>query len=111
MKFESLEQLDLSYNKIEDVNFLSKCRNLAELDLSHNYLGSTRGLKDLGLRWLDLSNNELNEIDPDFESLVELTVLLMNRNQVERLDHLHTLQKLRVLDLSCNRVQCFKEVE
>lgn len=65
----------------------------------------------MSLRFLNLNNNEITEIDGDFESLVDLMILLVNRNFIEKLDHLKTLQKLRVLDIGSNQVGSFKEIE
>lgn len=110
-EFESLEQLNLNHNKITEIRYLQKCTNLTELDLSDNKLSSTKGLKGLKLRHLNINANEITEIDPDFESLVDLMVLQMNRNFIEQLDHLKTLQKLRLLDLGGNNIRTFNEIE
>lgn len=65
----------------------------------------------MGLRFLNLNHNEITEIEEDFESLVELMILLVNRNFIESLEHLKTLQKLRVLDLGANKITSFNEIE
>lgn len=82
-----------------------------ELDVSFNLISNTRGLNGLNLRFLNMNNNEITEIEDEFESLTELMILLINRNFIANLEHLRKLQKLRVLDLGNNKISAFNEIE
>ena len=81
--FNYLEWVDLSYNKI------------AEIDLLRNFTS---------LKWLVLSKNQIKEIDV-LENLKSLERLELSSNQVKEIDSLVKLTSLKYLDLSSNSIK------
>lgn len=88
--FESLETLDLSYNRIQNLR-----ESLTERPL-------------FNLKVLKLNNNLLKEISEEtFKGLYNLEKLFLNNNFVKALPapNLKPLKNLRVLDVSTNHLQ------
>ncbi|CAH0713110.1 unnamed protein product, partial [Brenthis ino] len=107
-----LESVYLSNNKlIELPTDLFKGKNILAFSIEHNYLGGIlkrgmfEGLKLCGI--LDVSNQEFTFIeDYAFFGLEKLTGLLLNNNLIETVSNksFKTLKKLKLLDLSYNRI-------
>jgi leucine-rich repeat protein SHOC2 len=127
-----LKVLNLSYNHLRDLSLdLAVFRSLYHLDLSHNHLRTAIGLKYLNdLRTLDLSHNvdlrfprdigclkRLEELDlsyidvfvgipKDIGGAVELKKLIFRGANIKKIsEKLWQLKKLRVLDLSENKLR------
>jgi Leucine-rich repeat (LRR) protein len=81
------------------------------LNVSFNNLESTTGLKDLNLRELLLNHNQIKHITEDFKTLSRLTILKINRNFIESIENLAKCEKLRILDISTNRLKSFIEID
>lgn len=104
---EILTELDLSYNKLEDLNpLLLKCKNLKHLNISDNQLKTIPdALCDAfqNLQDLNLSHNHLEVIPLVVGSLQYLQSLDLSNNSIQKiLDGTITeLVNLRELRLSC----------
>jgi len=79
--------------------------------VSFNKLESTIGLSGLKLKELILNHNLIKIIMDDFKTLSSLTILKMNRNFVESIENLSKCDKLRILDISTNRIKSFQEID
>jgi Leucine-rich repeat (LRR) protein len=81
----NLEQLYLRQNRIRNFPLLEQCCSLKELDLSYN---------------------QLTNIDPDaFKNLVALTILNIRDNKLEQLSSdVKLLKKLERIDLTNNNL-------
>ncbi|MFW9992083.1 MAG: leucine-rich repeat domain-containing protein [Candidatus Odinarchaeota archaeon] len=100
---ERLEILDLSHNKITEIQ---KLENLADslslLDLSSNRIEIIEGLDNLrSLKVLELSNNPISEIQ-GLSRLVNLEVLNLSGCEIEKIQGLEHLRSLTTLNLSNN---------
>ena len=94
----SIEELDCSFNRINDLGDLSYLINLYELDCRHNNLSCISNLSNLSnLELLDCSNNKLNFI-PYIPSLL---LLYCNNNNLSCISN---LSKLEILDCSNNKL-------
>ncbi|XP_029384237.1 leucine-rich repeat-containing protein 51-like [Echeneis naucrates] len=88
--------------------------------LNNNNLKNLIGLQDilshflvqpLKLMWLDVSFNQLKNIDPFLSELFELRVLYLHGNAIERMtdvDSLRELQHLRTITLHGNDIESKK---
>ncbi|CAH1782295.1 unnamed protein product [Owenia fusiformis] len=90
--FESIQILDLSYNYLNLSNvengtqILENCTKLQYLDVSHNRMNSIppSAFKDtFGLRTLNLSGNNLNDIIMDIKNLVVLETFNISHNKFQ----------------------------
>ncbi|KAF4710732.1 hypothetical protein FOZ62_027029, partial [Perkinsus olseni] len=101
----SLEQVDMSYNEIQELGDWSNCRtSLRELRLRGNAIKHIPpyGLKRTNhLELLDLSENQITTIE-NIAHLPELAVLKLTHNQISSLHGLDGLNRLRELDVSKN---------
>lgn len=71
---DSIEEIDLSNNRISKINGLKKLKNLKRLYLKNNYIEKIEGLEDLeNLELLDLSGNvNIKEIPDSLNNLHQL---------------------------------------
>ena len=103
----SLKKLNLSGCQLtsEQLTQVGSCRNLEELRLSGCGLSNISPLEGLEkLRYLDLSDNSINNLGPISECTT-LETLLLNSNAVTSVNALNKLTNLRVLNLSHNVVK------
>lgn len=105
----SLLHLDLSYNQISDIKFLS-CKNLKFLNLGKNKISNITPLKDplfSNLSVLNLYDNQIKNIkvlnEVHFQNLSELN---LSYNEIEDIDVFSNVpfKKLQKLDLMGNRI-------
>ena len=108
----TLERLDLSRNRFEDIpsDAIASLTVLTELDLSENHIKSlpSKVFQDINaLEELSLSQNDLQVIASDaFEGLSEtLQMLILSHTNFHQnqLSSLSTLRNLQTLDLGANR--------
>ncbi|KAI9012981.1 hypothetical protein BC832DRAFT_548527 [Gaertneriomyces semiglobifer] len=120
----ALHEADISYNRIEKIGDLKEHRFLAKLCLDRNMIreiegltqlqylthlslrcnGISRigdGLRDLPLKFLDLSRNSLTSLS-GLESLTELEEFYVSNNDIQSLDGVQNLRSLTVLDIASN---------
>jgi len=104
-KYESLEILDLSYNRISELRHFEYLQNLRILNLRGNNIESIENLTGLSnLQELNLGYNKIHSL-PDLSSLKNLRVLFLGNNNLTELTNIEDLPNLQILDLSSNPLQ------
>lgn len=104
----NLKKIHLSRNKITTFRLLIY-KSLLSLDLSYNELENINfnpaELDELKLEFLNLSHNNLRSID-GISNLPNLKYLDLSRNKIEKLEenHFSTFRKLTSLNLSFNKL-------
>ena len=95
--------------KIKSLNgLLTNFTYLKSIDLSNNRIEQIDSLQNLkSLQYLDLSNNQLKEINL-LQHLTSLEILHLSQNQITKIDSLKYLISLTKLYLSFNQI---KEIE
>jgi internalin A len=88
-KLSSIEELDLSNNKISDIKPLQSLTNLTRLYLGGNQIKDIKPLESLtNLTGLYLNKNQISDIKP-LKSLTNLTGLFLNENQISDIKSLN----------------------
>ncbi|GJQ75420.1 hypothetical protein Trydic_g23588 [Trypoxylus dichotomus] len=113
----TLQTLDLSNNKIKDINpdWFVKCMNLTDLNLSLNKLREipNSAFKNArGLGTINLSQNQLKIIyDHSFFGLENLRLLNLGRNKIKTIENgaLNQLKSLNILQLTDNHLVCLSD--
>jgi Leucine-rich repeat (LRR) protein len=96
--------LELPDMDIESLAGLQLCKHLTGLNLSANRIHDINPLRFLRrLEWLDLSGNNIDDADC-LEKLTRLEELDLSDNQIEDIDFLENLENLRVVNLSGNPI-------
>ncbi len=102
--FNDLHYLDLSYNKIVEIDPLIERPNLRILNLRHNQIKEAIFLNHFpNLEILLLGNNAINN-NYELENLYQLKHLEFRNNKIEILRELNQLVSLEILDLSGNEI-------
>lgn len=81
---ESVEQLDLSHNRISKIEGLEKLENLKKLNLKNNYIKMIEGIEELTkLETLDLSGNmQIHQIPKFLEKMDSMRLLKLTHCSV-----------------------------
>ncbi|KAG8088437.1 hypothetical protein GUJ93_ZPchr0010g7660 [Zizania palustris] len=107
--FSSLRAVNLSGNFIIHISPGSLPRGLHSLDLSRNKIANIEGLRELTkLRVLNLSYNRISRIGHGLSGCTAMRELYLVGNKISDVEGLHRLLKLAVLDLGFNRVTTAK---
>ncbi|KAJ0173946.1 hypothetical protein K1T71_010092 [Dendrolimus kikuchii] len=110
----SLENLDLSFNKLADIDGLFQFEyhpnKLSKLSLSHNVIEEVPGdafNESTSLTSLDLSYNLITSLTEEpFQNLTNLEILRLNNNRIKDLNGaVNNLQNLKHLYLRGNQIQ------
>ncbi|KAJ1560206.1 hypothetical protein HK405_007886 [Cladochytrium tenue] len=105
----SLRKLVLARNRLarpESLVGLAHCKHITYLDLSGNKLESFQGLEPLvALKVLNMSHNRLNRISIHVQKLTALNALILNNNEIVRLDNISGLKALNTLVVSHNKLE------
>lgn len=109
---KNVDLLDLSNNRLEELQFVKSCWKLSKLNANRNNL-STFSTIDLGsqITFLDLSDNNISYIQrPDLKNLISLQTLNLSRNPLfaERNMHVDLFQdrySLTSLNLSSTCIE------
>ncbi|CAL6024230.1 F5/8_type C domain-containing protein [Hexamita inflata] len=130
--WKQLRELNLSINKLENIQFLKELTNLQGLILNDNKISNIDILGWLkNLTILNLENNDISNIDilqqcsnlsilklgdnkiSNIESLskLNLKVLLLNNNSITDVRHLQDLSELMELNLRSNYIKEFSIIE
>lgn len=99
-----LQELDLSYNKVQSVEKLWNLSNLVSLQLQNNQIKKISWINWLQkLLSLDLSNNQIQSLQwiGNLKSLQELQVA---NNQISDIDDIIKLENLKILKLDSNQI-------
>ncbi|CAN6288341.1 unnamed protein product [Urochloa humidicola] len=107
--FSSLRAVNLSSNFIVHISPGSLPKGLHSLDLSRNKIANIEGLRELTkLRVLNLSYNRISRIGHGLSNCTAIRELYLAGNKMSDVEGLHRLLKLAVLDLSFNKVTTAK---
>ena len=99
------EQLNLDYNKIENLEPLRGLTNLIELSLKGNKIENIEPLKGLtSLTNLWMQYNKIENID-SLKGLINLRILYLSSNKIENIDSLKGLINLTSLELQENKIE------
>jgi hypothetical protein len=106
----TVNELDLSVNKIADLNFLKHTKNLIKANFSTNEIRELRNDTFLGLGRLEtliLSWNQIASIETaSFRDMSRLASLDLSYNKIQTLaEHFRWSQKLSLLDLTKNQIK------
>ncbi len=103
-KLQSLTELDLSINRLVDVQPLAGLTNLTELRLDSNYIVDIKPLAGLtNLTILYLHTNQIADLKP-LAGLTKLTALYLYSNQIVDVNPLTGLTNLTILGLRSNQI-------
>ncbi|CAL6051667.1 leucine-rich_repeat domain-containing protein [Hexamita inflata] len=125
--WKQLQELYLSGNRLENIDYFTGLTNLTQLFLKDNYItniDSLAGMKNM--IYLDLSKNKITNIDSlagmtqlidlrisenlisDIDALsglINLTTLNLAKNQIFKIDSIKYLQNVSELTLTYNQIQ------
>lgn len=104
MQFVNLTYLNLSFNRISEVNSISRLINLKLLDISHNKIFDLNPIKNmLSLKILRFESNLIESLKP-ISFLVNLKQLFLGDNNViwEELVYIENLNNLEMINLGKN---------
>ncbi len=97
-------ELDLSYQGLTDISFLSDYQHLEILKLQGNEISDISALVGLtGLKSLNLDGNNISDISP-LSELTELEYLNLNFNNIVDISVLEELTNLKDLQLHANKI-------
>ncbi|TPP65081.1 hypothetical protein FGIG_10741 [Fasciola gigantica] len=109
----NLSCLTLSHNRLRSIEPLARCPKLRELDVSDNLLTNS-GLEYEGfdqLERINLSNNKIARLGTEIRARNSVTALFLNNNQLHDLPKLHEyLPSIDVLEISSNKFIIFDDL-
>jgi len=101
---EKIETLNMSGNKICNLEGIERFSNLIELDVSNNNIRvfPSEQLKQLNqIKTLKLQNNQIKRIS-GLPSYFNIETLLLGMNQIENLNEISCMTNLKILDIANN---------
>lgn len=106
LRFKSLKEIP--WKEFQDYNSLERldlAQNQIKLDLTTKQ--ATEGIRQLSsLKYLSLSDNQLNELPEEIGQLISLEELILSTNYIEKLPpSLSKLKKLKHLDVFLNKIE------
>ncbi len=102
----ALTVLDMSYNKIREMEGMGDLRSLSKLFLASNKLREIKGLESTAaLTGLDLGMNKIRAIE-GVSHLTGLRELWLGKNKIPVICGLESLTNLRRLDVQVSRAPC-----
>jgi internalin A len=109
--FSNLRKLDLSFNDIKVVTFLTKLTHLQDLIINNNKISDLSEIAKIpSLRTLDISSNEISDLNP-ITALVNLKELDLNDNKIVDVSALNQLSGLSSLDISRNDIKDISSIK
>lgn len=109
--FTSISSLDISFNKLIDINFVNNLENLVVLDLSHNHISNFKlTFQNSKLQKLVLSHNNISYIFIQYP-LKTLFYLEANHNSITNLDFAFNLPSIQELYLNSNLLTSIEKLE
>ncbi len=105
----NIETLDISNNKLLDLDGIQKTTSLRYLYASNNDITSIEGIEELvNLEVLDLRGNQITDLSP-LQYLTNLRILLLDENQISDLSPLENLN-LQILSVKDNEINDIKPI-
>ena len=102
--YKTLEELDLSYNVIEEIDGVQELKILNTLNLSNNKIMDIQFLKDvISIKDIDLSYNKIRETDA-LSSLKFVEELNISNNEIASVLNFSMLRYIKKLDCSFNNI-------
>ena len=99
-----MEYLQISHNKIEEINGIGNLPKLEGIDVENNDLKRVTNLKSNSIKFLNLSNNQIQEIDNiESKSLEKLDLSNNKLKRIRNLDHLPNLRKFFIVPSISNK--------
>lgn len=99
-----LQHLNVSRNKITDINAIKYCKSLQVLDISENQITDIKSISFLRkLFLLRAHQNNINEIS-SLSSCVELLILSLSYNQIKHITAIRNCPKLRTVTITNNPI-------
>ncbi|CAL6088247.1 Leucine_rich repeats-containing protein [Hexamita inflata] len=103
-QMKELMYLDLSMNRLENIEKLSELKQLKSLDLNQNRIKQVDCLQQLiELENLDISFNQVSQI-AKLENLVNIKVLNVSHNKINTIQCLAKMKNIVSLDISFNSI-------
>lgn len=110
--YPHLRMINLSENKLTDVNTLTKIKYLRQLNLSKNEIANLQTFNHKGtlefLEELNLSGNKITVLEPI--TVINLKHLNLNENQIATAEHFQGHPNLTVLEMRKNKLKNLKGV-
>ncbi|CAL6025237.1 Conserved_hypothetical protein [Hexamita inflata] len=101
---KNLQCLDLSINRLENVDKLKQLGNLRALDLNQNFIKTVDCLESLaGLQNLDISYNQVSQVKA-LENMENMKVLNISHNKINSMQCLAKMKNIVSLDISFNQI-------
>ncbi|CAL6025231.1 Leucine_rich repeats-containing protein [Hexamita inflata] len=101
---KNLQCLDLSINRLENVDKLKQLGNLRALDLNQNFIKTVDCLESLaGLQNLDISYNQVSHVKA-LENMENMKVLNISHNKINSMQCLAKMKNIVSLDVSFNQI-------
>lgn len=105
----NLEELDLSNNGIDNIDFASSASNLKKIILKNNNISDITTLKNhMGLEYIDLSDNNLTEIGY-LQNYGNVKYLDLSNNNITDITSVGNLTLLESVFLNNNKLTVFKD--
>jgi Leucine-rich repeat (LRR) protein len=102
--FPDITGIDLSENKLVNIQKIVQCENLDFLRLNHNLLKTIEGLENFTrLKRLEIGSNKITKIS-GLNTLKNLDTLILRWNAIEKIEGLEELTNLRTLQLHGNQI-------
>lgn len=110
--FENLKSINLTNNKVSNLDKLSALKNLETLTIKNNGLTNLNSIKNIkSLKQLDASHNEITDIS-GLSGLTNLENVILDSNKIgNNIAPLNSLSKLSVLSLSDNGVSSLQNIK
>ena len=108
---KNLKEIDLSDNKISDIDCLNQMilPHLESLNMSKNEIQKIDPIIDcIKLRKIDFSQNKISDIKCLSKELPHLESLNMSKNEIQKIDPIIDCIKLRKIDFSHNKISDIK---
>lgn len=105
----NLEELNLSNNGIDNIDFAASATKLKKLIINNNNISTLEKLKEhKEIEYLDISNNLLNNVDY-IHRFTKLTYLNLSSNSIDDITNVGNLVNIESLFLNDNSLKTFKD--
>ncbi|PER36026.1 internalin [Bacillus cereus] len=100
----NLENLTLEEVKLDNMQFISKLRQLKSVNITYSELQNIESLAELeNIENLSLRNNKISDVSP-LSQMKKIKILDLNSNDIKDITPLFTVTSLRTLTLANNQI-------